>query len=79
MSQGEAAPDVLQDRERKKMDLREPLRFHMYQKRRYGATSSCMALWYVRGFFHSREVCEDPQFPDMHASTHPSLMAARLH
>ncbi len=57
MSQVKATPDVLQDCERKKMALREPLRFHMYQKWRYRATSSCMAFCYARGFSYSREVC----------------------
>jgi hypothetical protein len=55
MSPAKAAPDVLQERKRKKMALPEPLRFHMYQKRRYGATSSCMALWYAKSDREERE------------------------
>ena len=39
-----AAPDGLKDHECIKMALHEPLQFHLYQKQRYGATSSCMAL-----------------------------------
>ncbi len=49
-----AAP-IYKNHERKKMALREPLRFHMYQKRRYGATSSCMALWYAKSDQEERE------------------------
>jgi hypothetical protein len=57
MSSAKAAPDSLKDCECKKMALHEPLQFHMHQKQRYGATSSCMALWYAQGFSHSRETC----------------------
>lgn len=57
MSPAKAAPDVLQESRAQERALREPLRIHMYQKRRYGATSSCKELWYARGFSHSREVC----------------------
>ena len=56
MSQAIDMPGVLQDRKCKKTALPEPLRFHVYQKQRYGATSSCMALWYARGFSHSCEI-----------------------
>ncbi len=42
MSQAKAAPDVLQDCECKKMALCEPLRFCMYQKRRYPVWHSGM-------------------------------------
>ena len=44
MSQAKATLDVLQDRECEKTAVRKPLRFQMYQKQRYGATSSCLAL-----------------------------------
>ena len=57
MSPAKAAPDVLQESRAQERALREPLRIHMYQKRRYGATSSCKELWYARGFSHFREVC----------------------
>ncbi len=50
-------PDVLQELQAQERALREPLQIRMYQKQSYGATSSCKALWYARGFSHSREVC----------------------
>ena len=51
MSPAKAAPDVLQESQAQERALREPLRIHMYQKRRYGATSSCKGLWYAREAF----------------------------
>ena len=57
LSLAKAAPNVLKDRECKKIALREPFWFQMYQKQRYGATSSYLALWYARGFSHSCGIC----------------------
>ncbi len=54
-SKAHRRPTFYKNCERKKMALREPLRFHMYQKRRYGATSSCMALWYAKSDREERE------------------------
>jgi len=51
MSPAKAAPDVLQESRAQERALRKPLQIRMYQKRRYGATSSCKGLWYARGFF----------------------------
>ncbi len=55
MSPAEPRPTFYKNCERKKMALREPLQFHMYQKRRYGAKSSCMALWYAKSDREERE------------------------
>jgi len=50
MSPAKAAPDVLQESRVQERALREPLRIHMYQKRRYGATSSCNGLCTCEAF-----------------------------
>jgi hypothetical protein len=52
----------------------------VHAKREGEVTSVASAKTMAKSVFSiATNVIEDPQFPDMHASTHPSLMAARLH